>query len=344
MAGFDVDAIHGLDEPFDAIASATEARAVSVVIVSYKTGPLLLRAIESVIAQPETGEIVLVDNGNPPALIEQARLYSEPDRPVRVLSGHGNIGFAAACNLGARAARGPDLLFLNPDAVLPDGAISKFQTVAASASKRPVLIGPRLVGPDGGEQAGSRRRALTPGAALIEASGVWRLAPKKLGDRRFNIHGDPCPEKTSSIHTISGACMYVSREDYFSIGGMDERYFLHVEDIDFCLRLREAGGVVLFEPSVNVTHFKSSSRVSAVRVEARKSQSFTTYFWRHFADKSVKTSLALALVTAAIWGVFGLRALAAAGRRAKLIAGFAARTRGAGLARATRLMVHRLAR
>ncbi|MEO1311598.1 MAG: glycosyltransferase family 2 protein [Pseudomonadota bacterium] len=339
MAGFEEPMATGALASIDVRAVAK----VSVVVVSYETGPLLLRSVASALAQPETAEVVLVDNGNPPALIEQARLLGHSLKPVRVLTGHGNVGFAAACNIGARAATGPDLLFLNPDAVLPEGALSTFRAAASSAD-RSALVGGRVLGPDGNEQAGSRRRALTPGSALIEASGAWKLSPSRLKQRCFNAHTDPCPVETTSVHTISGACMFVSRDSYLAIGGMDERYFLHVEDIDFCLRFRQAGGVVLFEPDVALTHFKSSSRCGAMRVEALKSRSMTTYFWRHFADKSVRTTLALGLVTAAIWGVFALRAAKTGATRLRAFAGFARRTRGAGVRRAARFLAQRSAR
>ena len=64
-----------------------------------------------------------------------------------------------------------------------------------------------------------------------------------------------------------GACFLTPASDYWSIGGMDEQYFLHVEDVDFCLRFADAGGGVYFDPTVSVLHFKSSSDIDPIIVD-----------------------------------------------------------------------------
>ncbi|MEZ5891929.1 MAG: glycosyltransferase [Parvularculaceae bacterium] len=105
-------------------ASAThtpQTGCVSAIVVSYYTGPVLARAIAALRAQPEIAEIILIDNGNFPGDVETAIAGAEHPL-IRVFSGQGNIGFAAACNLGARNAKGDYLLIINPDAIAPDGA------------------------------------------------------------------------------------------------------------------------------------------------------------------------------------------------------------------------------
>lgn len=307
-------------------APATSPRDVSVIIVTYWTGPLLRRAIASVLAQPRVAEIILVDNGNWEHEIAQATaLAEEGDPPIRLVSGHGNIGFAAACNLGARRAAGEYLLILNPDAVLETGGLEKL-FAAAEGRARPWMVGPKLLDSSGVEQAGSRRRTLTPWRALVEMLKLYRLAPRHPYFRRFNQNTDPCPKKVVETATISGACMFLPRSDYEAVGGMDERYFLHVEDIDFCLRFRDGGGAIFFAPDVAVVHRKSSSRVNRLRVEYHKARSLIRYFWTHFRDPYPPGFLTL--VSAGVWVVFGLRAAAAGGAFLLARAGFAARRRG----------------
>src|SRR3990167_3684872 len=95
--------------------------AVSAIVVSYFTGAVLARCLDALRLQDGVREIILVDNGNPEGAVEAA-IGPETEGPaVRRIAGHGNIGFAAACNLGARAATGEFLLFVNPDAILPPG-------------------------------------------------------------------------------------------------------------------------------------------------------------------------------------------------------------------------------
>lgn len=310
--------------------SDKNAAAVSAIVVSYFTGPVLARAIEALRAQDEIGEIIIVDNGNFPGDVEQAA-KSEAGPPVKVISGHGNIGFAAACNLGARQASGVYLLFINPDAIMPAGGVARLLADAAEL-ERPWLMGAKLVGPDGEEQQGSRRRVLTPWTAFVEVTRLYKLAPQHPYFRRFNMHTEECPEDLEEVPTLSGAVMFLPREDYDAVGGMDERYFLHVEDVDFCLRFGKSGGDIYFNPHVSVLHYKSSSRANPVKIEARKTAGIIRYFHTHFSDAYPKPFLWL--VDGALWAAFGLLFVKRGIMKALRLAGFRARRGGDGVKRA----------
>ncbi len=254
---------------------------VCAVLVSYRTGPVLFDVLDALLGQPETAQVVLVDNGNPaPVRAELAALASAEPR-LELVQGQGNVGFAAACNLGVARAREPLLLLLNPDCLLPPAALGGLLEQARGLPE-PWLLGPRLLNPDGTEQAGSRRRLLTPGLAVVEGLGLYRLFPRL---RRFNLHREPLPAQTVSMPVVSGACMLLPLAAYRRLGGMDEGYFLHLEDVDFCLRFGAAGGGVYFCPKPAVTHLKSTSDASPLRVEWHKTRGFLRYFHRHFRGR-----------------------------------------------------------
>ncbi len=257
--------------------------AISAIVVTYHTGPVLARSLDSLRLQDGVREIILVNNGNPDGAVAAAIGSQSDGPPIRVVDGHGNIGFASACNLGAQAASGEILLFINPDAIMPPGGALRLAADGAQLDG-PWLIGAKLIDPDGGEQRGSRRATLTPWRAFVEAAKLYRFAPQHPYFRRFNLHGDPCPKTVTPIPVISGACFCLRREDYLAIGGMDEQYFLHVEDVDFCLRFAKAGGSVYFDPHVSVLHFKSSSDVDPIVVDLRKTVSMRRYFRAHFLE------------------------------------------------------------
>ncbi len=314
---------------------------VSAVIVSYYTGPLLVRAIDSLKAQPDVGEIILVDNGNWPGAVAEAIAENDSGAPVGVITGHGNVGFAAACNLGARKARGAFLLFLNPDAVMLEGGVARL-IADGEGLAHPWAMGAKIVNPEGGEQQGSRRAVLTPWRAFVEATKIYALAPRHPYFRRFNLHDEPCPAQTTATPVISGACFIVPHKDYFLIGGMDECYFLHVEDIDFCLRIAEAGGGVYFNPHVEVAHHKSSSRANPLRIEFRKTASMLRYFRRHFAGAYPPPFLWL--VAAALWIAFALKAARRGVAGMLALLGFRARRGAAGSKRARAIAAKRQSR
>ena len=250
---------------------------ISAIIVSYKTGPVLADCLSALDEEDSVAEIILVDNGNPVGAVDEA--ISNIKTPVRVLFGHGNIGFAAGCNRGAVSASSDYLLLLNPDAVISPGGPARL-LADSSALEKPWLMGAMLIGRDGAEQRGSRRAALTPWRAIFEASYLTRLAPAIFPP--FNLHRMPRPVALAETPTLSGACLFVSAAIYHAMGGMDEGYFLHVEDIDFCARFRKAGGRVWFNPAVTVTNQKSSSDAPRRAVEAHKTRGLIRYFNTHF--------------------------------------------------------------
>ena len=170
--------------------------------------------------------------------------------------------------------------------------------------------------PDGGEQQGSRRETLTPWRAFVEMSRLYKLAPNHPYFQRFNLHHQDMPNAVVGSPTVSGACFAVRAVDYWSIDGMDERYFLHVEDIDFCLRFARSGGAVLFDPFVVVIHHKSSSRAASWRIEYRKAKSLNLYFRTHFSHAYPRP--VLEFVALLVWAAFAARvtlgAIRSAGR------------------------------
>ncbi|WOI53895.1 glycosyltransferase family 2 protein [Parvularcula sp. LCG005] len=316
--------------------TAADVASVSVIIVTYYTGPLLWRSIHSALQQDAVSEVIVVDNGNWPSTVESLIDLAALEDKLHILTGHNNVGFATGCNLGARVATGSELFILNPDAILPTGAAAALREQGYKHGKGgPWLIGGKLVNPDGTEQAGSRRATLTPWTALVEMLRLDKWAPRHPYFRRFNNHCDPCPGKTVEMPVISGACMLTPRADYFSIGGMDESYFLHAEDVDFCLRFRQEGeGHVLFCPTVDILHMKSSSRVGRIGVERRKAYSLNRYFRRHFPTQYPMGFVSF--VCAMVWIGFSIRATQTLLHRAGSLFGLNRRRGLGGLSRALR--------
>ena len=259
------------------------AAGVSVVMVSYWTGSVLTAVIESVLAPDQEGviELVLVDNGNPPEVTAQLARWAAADPRLVLLSGHDNVGFARGCNIGIRRARGRHLLLLNPDCRLAPGAVPSLLAEAESLGDQ-WMLGCRVLNPDGSDQRGSRRALLTPCTALVEVFRLDRLAPKLFRRHRLNRHESPLPESTSRVPVINGACMMLPAATFHAVGGMDEGYFLHVDDLDLCLRLHRDAIPVYFAPCVEAVHYAGSSRIGPIRIEWHKTRGFLRYFRVHY--------------------------------------------------------------
>lgn len=275
---------------------------VSVVVVSYRTGPALIACLDSVLAQDGLAEVVLVDNGND-AETRAALAAKEAAAPaLLVVSGHGNVGFAAACNLGAARSTGELLLFLNPDAALPPGTIERCRAVLRD-HPHAWALGARLRNADGTDQRGSRRNLPDPWSSLAE---VLRLDRLGLG-RRVNLHAAPAGDAAVPVECISGAFMMLPRRAFDAVGGFDAGYFLHVEDVDLCMEIRKRGGTILFASDIEVTHLQGTSRVFSLQPEWHKARSFVRYFRKHFSESH--PAWLLWLLAGGVYARFALRAL-----------------------------------
>ncbi|MEZ5962278.1 MAG: glycosyltransferase family 2 protein [Planctomycetota bacterium] len=251
---------------------------VDVVYVNYNSTAWLARSIASLLAAPPQGfalgAVVVVDNASSPA--DQALLDGLPDA-VRVVRAGANRGFAAGCNLGARAGDAPALLFLNPDTrVLADTLPPMVPTWHARAGR--VLLGPRHFMDD----------ACTLGFAPLHGTAWHTGVSNALWGRGFAP--DPSlralrarvalwrAERPTPVRALSGGALLVGRAAYEELGGFDERYFLYVEDTDLCLRARKRGIDVLYEPRARIVHYgDQSSRQDAGAADGAAAASERVY-------------------------------------------------------------------
>ena len=270
----------------------SEPPQVSVVMVVYRTGAVLFDAIPSVLVEPVVDELVVVDNGSSPEDELALRRIAQDEPRFRLVQGQGNIGFARGCNLGVRTAKGRNLVVLNPDARLQPGTVAAL-IEAGRGQPAPCVVGARVLNPDGSEQRGGRRGEVTPVTTLLSFSHLSLTLPFL---RKYEIHkeDEAVPAGPIRVPTISGACFHMTREAFNALNGFDERYFLHVEDIDLCWRARRMGGSVVYAPAAAVVHQGSTSGKHPVLVEYHKGRGLTRYF-RKRADNVWRYLLALAL-------------------------------------------------
>jgi GT2 family glycosyltransferase len=272
--------------------ASPEVPAVSVVMVVYRTGRPLAESMRRVLGDQDVDEFVLVDNGSSveEAGVIDAAHAGHPE--MTVMRGQGNVGFARAVNLGVSVARGEMIVVLNPDAFLEKGCIRALHKTLRTC-RVPALVGARVLNPDGSEQRGARRGEVTPVTSLLSLTGLARKVSVLHG---FEVHheDDPTPMRGIPVPTISGACFAIRRADFLGLGGFDSGYFLHVEDVDLCWRVRQAGGEVLFEPRARVIHLGSTSLASPLKVELHKGIGLARYF-RKRAERLSQRMIALVL-------------------------------------------------
>jgi N-acetylglucosaminyl-diphospho-decaprenol L-rhamnosyltransferase len=158
------------------------------------------------------------------------------------------------------------------------------------------VIGARVMNTDGTEQRGGRRGEVTPVTTLL-SFGHLTLRFKGLAQVRDPPRARALPDAPVTMPTISGACFALRREDFEMLGGFDEGYFLHVEDIDLCWRARQAGGQVLFHPAARVIHLGHTSLEHPLKVEFHKGVGLSRYFIKR-ADTVQRYVIAVLLAPA----------------------------------------------
>jgi GT2 family glycosyltransferase len=232
---------------------------LSIIIVSFNARADLERCLESLRAAPPAvaHEIIVVDNGSTDGSVDAARRFPG----VRVIEAGANLGFARANNIGIRESTGVNLLLLNSDTVVSSGSIDRLLDELDRDSSVAV-VGPRLVDGDGRAEL-SFGRMIGPLNELRQKRLARSAAVEQLTRRR------QYPD------WVSGACLLVRRTDAEAAGGLDERFFMYTEDVDFCAAVRALGRRILFTPDVEVVHLRGRSAASApaaTRDHYRRSQ------------------------------------------------------------------------
>jgi GT2 family glycosyltransferase len=275
--------------------------AISTIIVNYNAGAYLRTCVDSLLACPLEIDVIVVDNYS----VDDSLAALEGLPRVQIIRNESNQGFAAACNIGAQLAVAPYLLFLNPDCYFVPGTLSTLLD-ALRADALAGMAGGLLINPDGTEQAGGRRAIPTPWRSFVRAFGLSRFAdrwPKLFFD--FNLHKQLLPDRPIAVEAISGACMLVSREAVEQVGMWDDAYFLHCEDLDWCMRFRQRGWKILFVPAAKVSHALGvcgSSRPMFVEWHKHKGMMrFYRKFFRHQYP-----SILMVLVAAGVCLRFGV--------------------------------------
>jgi len=221
------------------------------VVVNYNSGAALAACVAS-LWSAGVPEIVVVDNGSVDGSL--AALAEIGAEGVRIERAGRNLGYGKAVNRGVPALAAEFVLVANPDVVVEPGAIDTLATRLA-AEPDVAVIGPSIREPGGATYPSARSfPSVGVGAGHALVGLFW---PNNRWTKRYRegrSSGLGAGRETREADWVSGACCLVRREAFESVGGFDEGYFMYVEDLDLCWRLRRAGWRVLYEPSAVAVH------------------------------------------------------------------------------------------
>jgi len=286
------------------VHSSCQRPLVSVIIVNFNGGELLSLCVQTVLSSSIPLEVFVSDNGSTDGSVSLLRCNLGDDTRLSVIENHQNLGFSRANNLAAKWACGEYILYLNPDCILKEGTLTRM-LAAMAVYPEAGMAGPLIRNTDGSEQAGCRRAVPTPWRTLVRVLHLNKLFPDHPRFRTFLLNQEPLPVEPAYIEAISGAFMLVRRQAYNQVGPLDEGYFLHCDDLDWCMRFRQAGWKILFVPDVEVVHYKGMcSKDRPIQVLWHKHRGMVR-FYRKFFRHQYPLPL-MALVVSAVWVRFAL--------------------------------------
>jgi hypothetical protein len=243
----------------------------SVLILTYNTRELVLRCLESFCAEVlrDGWQVIVVDNGSTdgtaPAIAERF-----PD--VEVVRSEENLGYAAGNNRGLQRAIGHCVILLNSDVIASPSALRALCRYL-EAHPRVGAVSAGLRAADGRPQAFAYGGDPTP--VYLLRRGLHRLLGKGP------LHSWDVSEPIE-VDWVSGACLAVRHAVIEQVGFLDERFFLYFEDNDWCLRMRQAGWRVVYDPSVTVTHLGGASEPQRFAANRIYYDSMVAFYRKHY--------------------------------------------------------------
>ena len=225
---------------------------ISIVIANKDHEPDLRRCISSIMEKStyDNYEIIIVENNSETPEIKKYYEELKEDERIKIVTYEGSFNYSAVNNLGVKAAEGEYILLLNNDT----------QVITVNWMEELLMYAQR-------EDVGAVGAKLYYGDKTIQHAGVvWGLgAHRTAGHSHYMQHrenlgymGRLC--YAQNVSAVTGACLLVSKELFEKAGGLDESFAISLNDVDFCIKLREMGYLNVFTPFAELYHYESVSR------------------------------------------------------------------------------------
>jgi GT2 family glycosyltransferase len=289
---------------------------LSICVVNWNTRDCLARCLECVRRETEAlaagalqSEIVVVDNASDDASTD---MVAERFPEVTLIRNEDNVGYAAGNNQAIAATSGELVLLLNPDVELHEGALGAMLEFMRE-NEQACALGCKLVLPDGSVQQ-SCRTFPTPDVLLWEATGLSRLFPRSPSFGRYRMgHWDY--DDVREVDQPMASCLMLRRAALEAVGTFDEQFPIFFNDVDLCLRLKEADWRIFFTPNASALHHHGqSTRQAPARMVAESHRSLAAFYRKHYRGRIPAPTYGASLALIAIGRLW--RVLAAGLRRA----------------------------
>lgn len=271
---------------------------LSIIVVNHNGRRFLHDCLKSINEYAQCNhELIVVDNASTDGSCEYLREYFPQ---VRVIENDRNLGFSAGNNIGSALAQGELLLLLNNDTRLTTSLLPAIKEFAED--DRLGVLGCKIYHGDGGLQL-SIGYELTPLRAVLSWTGLnsLRFAPS-IFKRIENNEGRYATFRETAW--LSGAFLMTRRSLWKKLGGLDERYFMYIEDVDYCKRVRVLGYKVAFTPAIEIIHHEGGGKAWIGEKALKDSMKSYVIYLKKFHNKHspffVRTGLGIIMIARAL--------------------------------------------
>jgi GT2 family glycosyltransferase len=223
--------------------------AYDIIIPVYNNWRYTKRCLESILVNQDKDDdnygIIVVDDDSEDGTGNHLRSFLTLYSHIRYYKNEVNSGFAATCNHGAAKAQGKYLIFLNNDTIVTPGW-QKHLVDTISADRDIWVAGAKCIYPDGTLQHAG---VAFPEFHTESLDHLYKSVPRYF----------PLASYLKEYQCVTGACFIIRREDFQSLGGFNEAFRNGFEDVDLCLRIKEQGKKILYQPLAEIIHYESKS-------------------------------------------------------------------------------------
>jgi len=268
---------------------------LSVIIVNYNVKELLYRCLKTILEDQSQRkiEVVVIDNASSDGSTEMVK---DNFPKVKVVVNSRNLGFAKGANQGIKQSQGKYIFLLNPDASIKIDQLDKMIDLMEE-NREIAICGPKITDDQGNLQYSCRRFPSYLTSISSSQSLLFKLFPGNPLSGNYLLTEDG-HEKQTEVDWVSGSGLLARRDILDRIGGLDERFFMYVEDVDLCYRAKKDGGKVFYFPGVKMRHLiGGSTRKEKGEMIVQHHKSMYLFYEKYYAPRSI-------LSVAVLWGIF----------------------------------------
>ena len=259
--------------------SSSNNRSISVIVVTRNSSVHIEKCLKSLLLHENSyiKEIILIDNASKDNTLKIASKFNS--KKIKLLKQKVNLGFSVAVNKGIKISIGKYILLLNPDTEFFKESLCPLLTAINFIGGG--VSGGKMVG-GGGCIHNTHVRNPNLLIGLFDVTNLCKIFPNNRWHKSFYYLDSKPKNSNIEVDAVSGGYMLIKREVVDVVGGLNDNYFMYLEDVEYCKRVRESGFKVMYCPESIIFHEGGASSENKDRINFNAwIESRSYFFWNN---------------------------------------------------------------